>query len=198
MIDIEIIDDWCKHQNPKELIVIPEEYYQEMTEDQAAYVVDYFNKSALIKLPDYEIKFFEWLKIYDPTVWHDLWDGELNDPYIVSISFLPFLIHSVKRGFPICDLLNCDNYYFSLAHMSDEESKVYMETSRSRYMNNQSITLPQLLALQISAEPIDIWHFAYKNGITIDEAKSAAHDLIEDNALVHFKEAEYLAKFIDF
>ena len=58
--------------------------------------------------------------------------------------------------------------------------------------------MPQLLALQISAEPIDIWHFAYKNKFEIETAKKAAESLVEDNALVHFKEAEYLAQFVDF
>lgn len=198
MIDIEIIDEWCKSQENNKIINIPEEYYKNINSEQAKYIAEYFNNSAFIKLPEYEIKFFEWMKIEDPKVWNDLWQSEMNEPYIVSVSFLPILIHEVKRGFPICDLLENTNYYFTMDHMSDEESKVYIETSTVRFMDGKSLTLPQLLALQISAEPIDIWHFAYKNKVSIEEAKQAAHSLVEDDALVHFKEAEYLAQFVDF
>lgn len=198
MIDIEIIDAWCKSQENEKIIEVPAEYFKEFNEMQAKYVADYFNNSAFIRLPKYEIEFFEWLKKEELSVWNDLWESEMNEPYVVSISFLPILIHEVKRGFPICDLLNCTNYYFTMDHMSDEESKVYIETSRARYLDGKSLTLPQLLALQISAEPIDIWHFAYKNRVSIEEAKNAADALVEDNALVHFKDAEYLAQFVDF
>jgi hypothetical protein len=197
-MDIEVIQKWCEDQESTEIIEVPEYLFDELTKEQAQFIVNYFNKTALIKLPKYEIDFFEWLKKNDNAVWDDLWKTEGETPYVVSISFLPMLIKEEKRGFPICDLIDCNNYYFTQDHMTDEESKVYIETSRHRYENNKSLTLPQVLALEISTKPIDIWHFAYKHGLEVETAKEAAHELVEDNALVHLKDAEHVAKFIDF
>jgi hypothetical protein len=115
----------------------------------------------------------------------------------VGMSFLPVLINKM-RGYPICDLLDNDNYYFTSAHIVDKESEILLESARTRFMNNEDLTTAQLLILQISVSPTDIWHFAYNFNIDINEAKKAVEDLVQDNALVHLKEVEYLAPFIDF
>lgn len=184
-------------QNP-DYVVIPEKMYFEITVEQAKSVSSYFSENVLIRLPEKEIAFYEWLKENDNKVWHDLWDEELNEPYVVGISHLPWLVYQSGRGFLICDLEKNDNYFFTQKHMVDEESKVVIDSSKNRFLDKKNLSPAQLLALEISLDPIDIWHFAYKHKMDIAEAKNAVEELVEDYALVHLKEAEHLAKFIDF
>ncbi len=193
------INKWCQLQVLSEQILnIPKEIFDDITYDQANIILNYFPKSTLFKLPESEIKFFEWVKVNDAPVWEDLWNDEINEPYIVSLIFLPLLIKNGYRGYPICDLLNNENYYFSPQHLSENESEIFTESSKTRFLNKESLTVPQLLAIEISMNPIDIWHFAYKHNIELAEAKKAVKALVNDEILVHLKEAEYLSTFIDF
>lgn len=197
MNDIEILD-WCETQAvEKEYIVFPENWLEKMTLDQAKIIAAQLSQTTLMKLPEKEIRFFKWLKQYDRPIWKDLWDGVNDEPYIVGMSFLPLLIE--KGGyFPICDLIEEDNYYFSAAHIVDKESKLFLDSVKQRYIDKKPLTLPQKLILEISVAPLDIWHFAYRNKVLPNEAKAAAQDLIEDNLLVHLTESEHLASFVDF
>lgn len=189
---------WClREHKEKEYIEFPKEMFAQLDEKLAKKIVAELKHRALFKLPDYEIEFQEWLKENDPQVWNDLWSCELHEPYIVSIIFLPNLVEQDGRGFPICDLENNDNYFFNEKHMTDEESKVYIETSRTRFHEKKKLSLAQLLALEISIGYIDIWHFAFKYKITIDQAKEAVEELKGDFALVHLTDAEHLAKFME-
>lgn len=191
--------EWCKSQVlDSNVLIIPDEIFNNIDEELSNYIVDFFPKTTLFKLPNKEIAFFEWLKKNDSAIWHDLWLDELNQPYIVSLIFLPVLIKSGYRGFPICDLLNNENYYFAPAHLADKESEIFAESSKTRFANKQSLTVPQLLAIEISMQPIDIWHFAFKHKIELSEAKKAVDALVKDEILVHLKDAEYLSNFIEF
>ncbi len=176
------------------------EVYDKLTVDDAFYINEITDNSILFKLPESEIVFFEWLKEIEPLVWQDLWrnDDISEIPYLVSTSFLPVIIENKDRGFPICDLRSVDNYFFSKDHMVDEESKVFFDVSKEKLKNRARMTIPELLALEISVAPIDIWHFAYKFKLDLNKCKEAVHQLSQDNALVHFKDAEYLAPFINF
>ncbi len=190
--------NWCKQEKlEKGYISFPQELFDSFNEEIAKAIVVEMKHNALIKLPQYEIEFYEWLKENDRSVWDDLWSCELHEPYIVSCIFLPNLVERDGRGFPICDLEHNDNYFFNEKHMTDEESKVYIETSRNRFQDRQKLTVPQLLALEISVGPIDIWHFAYKYKISIAQAKAAVEELKDDFALVHLTNAEHLAKFME-
>lgn len=153
-----------------------------------------------VKLSQHEIKFFEWLKENDPSIWDDLWkDDDLEiPPYVISTLFLPMMIEDKDRGFPICDLLENDNYFFTPKHMVDEESKVMIEVAKRKFDSKKRLTHTELLALEISLGPIDIWHYSYKYGLNLQECKNTVHKLVDDNALVHLKEAEHLAPFIEF
>lgn len=197
MNEQEILD-WCiKEANENDYIVFPESVISELTIEQAKLISAHLSQTTLMKLPERELKFFKWLKHYDPAIWEDLWGGVDEEPYIVGISFLPMLIE--KGGcFPICDLMEEENYYFSAEHIVDEESKVFLESVKQRYIDKKPLTLAQKLILEISVAPLDIWHFAYRNRVLPNEAKAAAHDLIEDKLLVHITETEHLAGFVDF
>jgi hypothetical protein len=168
--------------------------------ENAQYIDENTGKRFLFKLPHSEIQFFDWLKEADPLVWNDLWKSDdLNEsPYYVSTIFLPLIIENKDRGFPICDLRTVDNYYFTIDHMVDEESKVFMDVSKAKLENRSRMTTTELLSLEISLAPIDIWHFAYKFKLDLNQCKEAVHSLSKDNALVHLREAEHIAPFIKF
>jgi len=161
-------------------------------------ILNEFSGKFLFRLPETEITFFEWLKENDFEVWNDIWNDGIAENYIVSIDLLPVIMNLDGRGFPICDLQTVDNYYFSIENMADKESKILIEASQELFKNNKSLTVSQLLALEISLAPIDIWHFAYRHKINLKTAKEAVQLLVADEVLVHLKEAEYISPFINF
>ncbi len=109
MTDKELIN-WCKEETKeKKYIKFPEELFISLTLPQAKLIAKKFGSNTLIMLPEKEINFFNWLKEEDPEVWNDLWsENTIDEPYTIAIGFLPMLLEQ-KRGFPICDLLKCDN-----------------------------------------------------------------------------------------
>jgi hypothetical protein len=197
MTDKEILD-WCLNESEeKDYITFPDDIFNIITRELAEEIASQLKQNTLMKLPERELHFFKWLKQYDRPVWEDLWGGVDAEPYIVGISFLPLLVE--KGGyFPICDLMEEDNFYFSAAHIIDKESKLFVESVKQRYIDKKSLTLSQKLILEISVAPLDIWHFAYRNRVLPDEAKRAARELIDENLLVHLTETEHIASFIDF
>jgi hypothetical protein len=175
--------------------------------DEINFIVSEFGGKRMVKLPQAETIFFEWFKINDPDVWDDLWNDNKYDEedyavsdelYSVSITLLPYILDDSGRGFPICDLINNDNYYFHIDNMIGEESKIIIDSAKELFRNTQKITIAQLLAIEISIAPIDIWHFAYKHKLNLNEAKKSVQELIDDDALVHLTQAEYLIQFLPF
>lgn len=175
---------------------VPDEIYAMISKEEAIYLASRFSNTHMIKLPESEIRFFEWLKLEDIEVWNDLWQSELDEEYYVGMSFLPYIIDK-NVGFPICDLLNNDNYYFTHSHIVDKESEILLESIKTRFLNKQVLTVAHLLLLNISFTAQDIWHFAYRNKISLKDAKRAVEILVEDQVLVHLKEAEHLAGFVE-
>ena len=194
----EEIINWFDSQDiAGDYIFIPEEIYKEIDSEIAMLIVEHFGGRMLIKLPQQEIDFFEWLKIEDAAVWDDLWSDTDAEPYVVSLSLLPVIIDK-QIGFPICDLLNNDNYFFTQDHIEGTEANLYVESIRTMFMDKKKITLPQSLLLNISIMPTDIWHFAYNNRVNINKVKSAVQELVEEKLLIHLTSAEHLASFIKF
>jgi hypothetical protein len=180
-------------------ITFPEELFEKISEDEAQQIVNGIEKYAMMMLPEKEIAFFEWLKVEDNPVWKDLWVDDEYAPYLVSISFLPFLVYkSHANGFPICDLVNLDNYYFTINMMIAENSQMVLEAAKERFKLKRKLDLHHLLALEIAFNSTDIWHFAFKYHITIDSAKQALDILVKDNAILHFTKAEDVGKYLQF
>jgi predicted transcriptional regulator len=197
MDNLEILS-WCEqHLSENEVIDFPDEIFGNLTVENSKLLVEIFGKHTFMKLPLQEKKFFEWLKENDKKVWDDLWKSE-EEVYVVALNFLPLLIDKNSRGFPICDLMENDNYYFMEQHLVDHDSKLMIDSVQEMYRNHKPLTVEQTLVLEISLHPIDIWHFAYRYNINIDRAKQAINNLVEEKIIVHLKEAEYLATFIDF
>jgi hypothetical protein len=190
--------NWCKNNKPvNEILDIPEEIFENITIEQANLIVSQYENHTFFRLPEREIKFFEWLKQNDKDVWNDIWDDDLFEPYIVSIQLLPLFCYQNYKGFPICELQNNDNYYFVPQHLADKESKIFLESAKTRYIENEPLTIPQWLAIAISMGPIDIWHFSYNNDIELTDGKLAVKELVDDKILVHLKDADHLSIFVD-
>jgi hypothetical protein len=198
-MEINELIAWCENElKTKEYIIFTEEIFNEIDEEKALALRLHFEHKTFMLLPLKEINFFEWVKTADRAVWDDLWaDDQMFDmPYIVGFIFLPLLV-SKTRGFPICDLIEVDNYYFTAKHMVDHESEITVDSAKERFMNKSSLSVSQMLALEIHLYPIDIWRFSYNHRINLDEAKQSVKTLVDDNVLVHLTDAEHLATFIE-
>ena len=194
----ELLINWVNEQKTKvEFIVFPEELLAGLNYEQTKLLAEYFGSDTLMQIPESEIRFFEWLKQADEPVWNDMWESEETAPYIVGMSFLPKLLNKT-RGFPICDLVSNENYYFTAQHLVGKDSDFVLESIQKRFLAKESLTIPQLFMLEITIAPIDIWRFAYNHRFDVQSVKDAVAVLVEDKILVHLTDAEHLAHFIDF
>lgn len=153
--------------------------------------------SGLLKLPEYEVVFFEWLRSADSAVWDDLWADETQAPYLVSLSHLHRFIGERPGVFAICDLRNTDNFYFAPEMILIKESTAFLGAVRELFLRNERLTPAQLLALEASNGPVDIWHLAYRTNTSVEVFKKAVRQLVEDNVLVHVPDADHLATIFD-
>ena len=196
-----------KHNTINNCVYLTDEQLFNLSDKEIDFITNKFGGKLMIKLTQREISFFEWLKINDVEIWDDIWSNACNNEdchhsdeklYTVSIMLLPNILDDLGRGFPICDLINNDNYYFHKDHIIGEEGKIIVEVAKKMFSQNQKITIAQLLVIEISIAPIDIWHFSYKHQLNINEVKNAVKELVEDNAIVHLTAAEHLLPFIPF
>jgi hypothetical protein len=192
----QIIEFFSKLVNDQGVLIIPEDVFLKMEKDYGNLLKQDFEHAQMFRLPEFEIEFFKWVKETDPLVWNDLWKDE-EDPYVVSLEFMPRLLEQDGRGFPICDLQTIDNYYFAPQLMVDTESDVMVEAAKARFVERRGLTPSQLLALEVHYGGIDIWHFSYKHQIELQEAKDAVASLVEDQVLVHLTDAEHLAPILE-
>lgn len=196
MINREIIEWFEQSVKADDYISFPVDIFNKLDEETAQEIANKYSHNTFMKLPDKEIKFFEWLKENDKVIWDDLWDSEEN-PYIIGIGLLPMLLKK-NRGFPICDLQNNDNYFFTETQMFEKEAKLFVETVQQMFRGKKPMTVEQTLVLEISSAPIDIWRFSYKYNLDVERAKQAVKNLSEERLLMHLTKAEQLANFVEF
>ncbi len=160
------------------------------------HILDVFKGHALMKLPASEIRFFEWLKEADPSVWDDLWADAEDEAYLVSVNFLS---HFVGRnlGFPICDLVDEPNYWFSPRHIKpkgrEELDEIFVKVEQGVKLN-----LAEYFLYSLHAGSFDIWHFCYKHKLDIADVKAIVEDLVFRGLLVHLTQRDDLVKYLDF
>jgi len=151
-----------------------------------------------MRLPASDIRFFEWLKHADENVWNDLWLDDIQpEPYVVGMALLPDIVRS-NRGFPICDLVNRPNFYFTHLHVLGEEAKPYLEALRMRLEKGDELGIPELFLLELTQEPIDIWRFAYLYRVPISTVKQAVMQLVGDELLMYTPTREELSDYLNF
>lgn len=165
-----------------------------LDENSVDTVKDRFHGRAMMLLPQTEITFFEWLKKNDRAVWDDLWKEE-EESYLVSIDFLHhFVGHG--NGFPICDLIDENNYWFCSRHIKPKAME-RMEEIRKKAENKGKLSFEEGLLIEIARGSIDLWHFCYKYNLPLDIAKEKIDALHSEDLLVHLNDREDLVKYLD-
>ncbi len=161
---------------------------------QVEKLVEHWHGHTMMRLPEEEIAFFEWLKKEDPDVWDDLW-GDGEDSYMVSIDLLPQFLKE-KNNFPICDLRETDNYYFTHEHIKnkgrEEMPAIIEKTDKQTPLN-----LDELLLFELHIAPIDIWHFSYRYEAPLKTVKAMIDDMVYKGWIVHLTDREDLVRYID-
>jgi len=174
-----------------------DEVFRTMDTIQVDAIRQKYGTRALLMLPEHEIVFMEWLKENDRPVWDDLWAAE-PVPYLVSLAYLSdFSGKNIGGGYVICDLAVEDNYYFSPQLLLEKESDAFVDAVRDRFASRRSLTPAQLLALEASMGPVDVWHFAHRHDLAIDKVKDAVQVLVNDRILLHIPNADHLVQYFD-
>ncbi len=188
---------WCADRTATERILdFPAEVFSALTTETALEISRLYRARHLMVLPAREREFFAWLKENDPEVWNDLWSGTDEAEYVVSLTFLPVVLDT-SRGFPICDLESVDNYFFLPSLVQGEHAQDFVEAVRERFLAKEKLTVAQVLALECSMSPLDIWHFAWHHGIPLSRAKEAVHQLAEEKILLHIRSSADIADYIE-
>ncbi|MBD3224135.1 MAG: hypothetical protein GF313_05360 [Caldithrix sp.] len=167
---------------------------RKMRQDEARHVIEYFSGYTMMKLPPSEVEFFEWLKEADPPVWEDLW-SDVEDIYKVSIDFLSQFIGE-QNGFPICDLIDQPNYWFTNRHIKPKGIE-RLEEATEKIQAGQKLQIVDLILYELSIAPIDVWHFCYRHNLPVFRVKQTIDDMVSEGWLVHLTDREDLAKYID-
>jgi hypothetical protein len=195
---IQSIKEQVADADLRSVITFDREILSSISKDDAKEIIAHVGSTQLMRLPEKEITFFEWLKEFHPIVWDDLWSNDEDEyRYTVGLEFLPLMLDPV-RGFPICDLLTHENYYFVPDHLIGDEIPFYLDAVKERFIKQESVTVAQLLVLEISMAPIDAWRFSYHHRIEMDRVLKAINDLKEEGMLLHLQKAEDLAEFVTF
>ncbi len=188
---------WCRQEaQQRGWVEFPREVLEHLTQEQAQQIARELGRDTLMRLPEWEVAFFEWLREADPPVWQDLWGDGDAQPYVVGISLLPFLLRERRRGFPICDLVGAVNYYFAPVHITPVEGVAFLEAALQARREGKPLTLAQQFLLEVSVGAIDIWHFAYHCRVELSAVKEAVAELVEAKVLLHYRSAEELAEYV--
>ena len=160
------------------------------------HILDVFQGHALMKLPASEIRFFEWLKETDRAVWDDLWADADDEAYLVSINYLSHFIGR-NLGFPICDLVDEPNYWFSPRHIKpkgrEELDDIFLKVEQ-----DIKLTLAEYFLYSLHSGSFDIWHFCYEHNLDLSTVKTIIEDLVYKGQLVHLTRRDDLVQYLDF
>lgn len=191
----EFIDTKKKQLKKLGFIKFKKNELEQMNPQQLNKIEKSFRGHGVMKLPTEEIKFFTWVKQHDEDVWDDLWDSD-DEPYLVSTDFLHHFSGDAN-GFPICDLENVENYWFTHKHIKPN-GKLKFETINIKIESDEELELEELLLYEIVQNPIDIWHFSYRYNLSIKKVKEKILEMHRNDILVHLPNRDDLLKYIDF
>ena len=181
----------------KQYIQFSERELEKLRPAEAEKIVEHFRGNTLIRLPESEIKFFEWLKEADEAVWNDLWqDDQEDESYLVSVDFLMDFIRETP-SFPICDLIDEPNYWFTFKHIKPEGLEYLQEEIRLKVETDEDLSLEELFLLEISVSPTDIWHFSHRHQVPVERMKQAIADMVYKGWIVHLTDRDDLVKYLE-
>ncbi len=193
MVVLELIKQKEKEYSENNYIQFSDEDLEALDAKKVKKIVDHFHGRALVKLPPAEIKFFEWLKKNDNSVWNDVW-GDNDNLYLVSVDLLAQFLKE-KNGFPICDLEGT-NYYFSVKHIKPkglEEMHNILEKTEQK----KQLDIDELILFELHLAPFDIWHFVYRYDLPLDDVKNLISDMEYKGWIVHLPNSEDLMRYIE-
>jgi hypothetical protein len=182
----------------KQYLQFSEGELEKLRPDEVERIIEHFRGNTLVKLPESEIAFFEWLKKVDRAVWNDLWeDDPEEESYLVSVDFLREFIRETP-SFPICDLIDEPNYWFTFRHIKPKGLEYLQEEIRLKVEMDEDLSLEELFLLEISVSPTDIWHFAHRHAVDVSRMKQAIAQMESKGWIVHLPNRDDLVKYIDF
>ncbi|MBN2425321.1 MAG: hypothetical protein JXB44_09875, partial [Calditrichaceae bacterium] len=167
---------------------------QSVQPEDVVFIVDEFHGNCLMKLPDREINFYNWLQEEEPAVWDDLW-GDGENEYMISVSLLGQLTNP-NSGFQICDLVDQPNYWFCRKHLKPKALEL-IPSILEKVENRIKLKLHEAFLLTVHENPIDIWHFAYRYKKTIQAMKTLIEELVYQGLLTHLPDREDLNKYFE-
>jgi|GEM_PF-883668 len=153
-----------------------------LTREQAQELVARYGGHTMIRLPEREVEFFDWLRASDPDVWNDLW-GEDEEPYLVGLAYLPDLLPR-GRGFLICDLTTQPNLWFGAESITREEGVGLLDASLGLVRDSGRISMEQAFVVEAWRAPIDVWRFAWMYNRPLDEVKSMVGWLVSEGVVL--------------
>ncbi len=183
-----------KQRSEKNFISFTESELLSLSAEHTAHLIEYFHGYTLMQIPEAERIFFEWLKQNDAGVWDDIWGGE-EDLYMASVDLLGSFTGETG-GFPICDLLEVPNYWFSKEHIKPKGMEVLPEIL-AHAESGAPLNAEQQFLLQISGQNTDIWHFCFMFDVTVADMKKAIEEMVYKGWIVHLPDREDLVKYID-
>lgn len=156
--------------------------------EQAAELAARFGATTMIELPQREQEFFAWVRDNDPMVWSDVWDDSEN-PYVVSLSFLPDLLPK-GRGFPICDLVDNPNFYFTTQNIAADDGSPLLDAALAIARSAGKLEMYQAFLVEVWRAPIDQWRFAWIYKQPLNTVKEMVQWMISEEILVQVAEDE--------
>jgi hypothetical protein len=160
---------------------ITEEEIAALTREQAEELVALYGATTLMTLPTKEREFFAWLRAEDEEIWKDLWGGD-EEPYRVSLGNLPELLPN-RRGFPVCDLVEHPNYYFTTENIAPEDGSGFLDAALAIVRSNRKLSMDQAFVVEVWRAPIDQWRFAYIYRQPLAEVKAMVQWLLSEGIL---------------
>ena len=190
----KLIEQKEKELTDNNFIQFSNEEIENMQDKNMVDIVRHFHGRTMMKLPQSEIDFFEWLKKNDNVVWNDLWQDE-EDIYQVSIDLLP-QFSSNRNGFPICDLEDGLNYYFTVKHIK-QDGLAQMQSIIDKLEKKVKLKIDELILYELHLAPFDIWHFSFRYNLPLDKVKQLISDMEYKGWLVHLANSEDLLRYIE-
>ncbi len=193
-----LIENKEREKAKKQYLQFSEGELEKLRPDEVERIIEHFRGNTLVKLPESEIAFFEWLKNADRAVWDDLWqDDTEEEDYLVSVDFLREFIRETP-SFPICDLIDEPNYWFTFRHIKPKGLEYLQEEVRLKVETDEDLSLEELFLLEISVSSTDIWHFAHRHQVSVERMKKAINQMVYNGWIVHLTNRDDLVRYLDF
>lgn len=170
------------HESPVTFKEVATEDLALLTKEQAEELTLLFGGNTMIRLPEKEQDFFNWLFEQDKSVWSDLWNEEDERQYYVSMAHLTSFLPG-QRGFPICDLVNQENFFFTQEEITETDGKIYVERALDIINEKGQLSMDQAFMVEVWRGPIDQWRFAWMYNLPLDEVKKMVRWLIKEGVL---------------